>query len=170
MNAAVALKYAMRYAESLSYGESKPIQNYNQLNNIPIINIEGSLSNPIVLSELASGIYRISGNYYICNRDDTCHIDASGQTIFFITKESNSVLKINSISIIFYTISGDTYKKSLIPTIDDINEIVVELQKLIPSKTSQLENDSGFITDIDLQKQIENNFCKITNSEIERLF
>lgn len=170
MNTIVALKYAMKYADSLSYGGAKPIQNYNQLNNIPIKNVEGSLSNPIILSQLPSGIYRVSGNYYICNKKDTCHIDASGQTIFFITNEANRILKINSNSIVFYSISGDTYSETSVPTLDDINEMITNLKRLIPSKTSELENDSGFITEANLQSQIDTNFSKITNNEIEGLF
>lgn len=170
MNTVVALRRAMQYADSLSYGEITPIKNYNGLNDIPIINLEGSLSNPIFLSELSSGIYRISGNYYICNEDDTCHIDASGQTLFFVTKETNTILKINSNSILFYAISDGSYNETKIPTMDEINEIITNLQKLIPSKTSQLVNDSGFITDEDLQEHIDENFLKITNSEIEGLF
>lgn len=170
MNTVIALRRAMQYADSLSYGEITPIKNYNDLNNIPIINLEGSLSSPIFLSKLSSGIYRISGNYYICNEDDTCHIDASGQTLFFVTKETNTILKINSNCILLYTILDDNYTESKIPTIDDLNEIIDNLKNLIPSKTSQLVNDSGFITEDDLQSQIDTNFSKITNNEIEGLF
>ena len=170
MNAIVALNYAIKYANSLSYGEITPIQNYNELNDIPITNLNGSLSNPIFLSELSSGIYRISGNYYICNENDTCHVDASGQTIFFVTEETNTILKINSNGISFYAISDGSYKESKIPTMDEINEIIANLKKLIPSKTSELVNDSGFITSEDLQEHIQDNFSKITNSEIEGLF
>lgn len=170
MNSVIALKKAREYAKNLSYGEIKPDQNYNNLENIPITNVRGSLVSPLLLSDFSSGIYRITGNYYICNEKDTCYIDASGSNLFFISKETNTILKITSSSISFFNLSDNSYTETSVPTLKEVIKLIDDIKKIIPTNLSELENDNGFITDDELKEYIDENFTKINTREIETLF
>lgn len=174
MNAISALKKAMKYAESLSYGEVKPSQDYDDLKNAPITNLEGSLSSPILLSELSSGVYRITGNYYVCDTNDTCYIDPGGVNLFFVSDEAKSILKITSNSMVFFNISDNSYSENSIPSFEAITALLNDVRKTIPTKVSDLENDSGFITADEVSESVKNyideNFDAINSGEISDLF
>lgn len=96
------------------YEYPEPI-NYNTLGNRPIINLTGTLDNPLVISELDSGIYSIIGQYTISNLEETIYLSV-GSTIFIIDKNAqNNNTKIKKITvdeITDYTIINNELKKS----------------------------------------------------------
>ena len=93
----------------------KPID-YDTLGNRPIINLVGTLDEPIMVSELDNGIYRIKGQYKISSLEDTIYLSAS-DIICTVAKDTKgiTVKRITSDDITDYFItSSDISKNSYI--------------------------------------------------------
>ena len=69
---------------------------YNTLGNRPIVNLEGTLGNTIIVDELGNGIYNIKGQYKIDSSDITLNISAN--EILFMVEKSDDSIKIKQIS------------------------------------------------------------------------
>ena len=88
---------------------------YNTLGNRPIINLEGTLGNTIIVDELDNGIYNIKGQYKIDSSDVTLNISAN--EILFMVEKSDDSIKIKQIShdnitdylVLDGVITSDTY-------------------------------------------------------------
>ena len=88
---------------------------YNTLGNRPIINLEGTLGNTIIVDELDNGIYNIKGQYKIDSSDITLNISAN--EILFMVEKSDDSIKIKQIShdnitdylVLDGVITSDTY-------------------------------------------------------------
>lgn len=85
---------------------------YNTLGNQPITNLIGTLDEPIIVSELESGIYKISGRYKITQTDLTVYLNPN-INIFVIDKtdENISIKKISNEEIIDYIVENDIVSK-----------------------------------------------------------
>ena len=86
---------------------------YNTLGNQPIINLIGTLDEPIIVNELESGIYKISGRYKITQTDLTVYLNPN-VNIFIIDKTDGiiSIKKISNEEIIDYTVENDIVSKT----------------------------------------------------------
>ena len=88
---------------------------YNTLGNRPIVNLEGTLGNTIIVDELDNGIYNIKGQYKIDSSDITLNISAN--EILFMVEKSDDSIKIKQIShdnitdylVLDGVITSDTY-------------------------------------------------------------
>ena len=88
---------------------------YNALGNRPIVNLEGTLGNTIIVDELDNGIYNIKGQYKIDSSDITLNISAN--EILFMVEKSDDSIKIKQIShdnitdylVLDGVITSDTY-------------------------------------------------------------
>ena len=86
------------------------------MGNRPIINLVGTLDEPIMVSELDNGIYRIKGQYKISSLEDTIYLSAS-DIICTVAKDTKgiTVKRITSDDITDYFItSSDISKNSYI--------------------------------------------------------
>lgn len=93
---------------------------YNTLGNQPIINLIGTLDEPIIVNELESGIYKISGRYKITQTDLTVYLNPN-VNIFIIDKTDGiiSIKKISNEEIIDYTVENDIVSKTNITITED---------------------------------------------------
>lgn len=110
---------------------------YNTLGNRPIINLTGTLANPIIVETLDNGIYFISGQYKVFDSIDT--IFSSYENHIFLVEKSETETHIKDISstdIITYSLVGDE----------------IEQDKLV---TSKFLEDNNYVTDSDLDKKIQ---------------
>lgn len=82
---------------------------YNTLGNRPIVNMIGTLDEPIMVSDLSTGIYKIKGQYKISDLEETIYLSAS-DTLFIINNETDMVQikKITSDEIVNYSIANNT--------------------------------------------------------------
>ena len=88
---------------------------YNTLGNRPIVNLEGTLGNTIIVDELDNGIYNIKGQYKIDSSDITLNISAN--EILFMVEKSDDSIKIKQIThdnitdylVLDGVITSDTY-------------------------------------------------------------
>ena len=86
------------------------------MGNRPIINLVGTLDEPVMVSELDTGIYRIKGQYKISSLEDTIYLSAS-DIICTVAKDTKgiTVKRITSDDITDYFItSSDISKNSYI--------------------------------------------------------
>jgi len=80
---------------------------YNTLGNKPIINLVGTLDEPIMLSDLANGTYSILGQYMVYITDKTVFLNASPVIVLVENVEGvKKIKKVSSSEIIDYEING----------------------------------------------------------------
>ena len=63
------------------YENPTPID-YNTIGNRPIENLLGTIEKPIVVEHLETGIYKIVGQYRICEKSDAIYLSGSGDLVF----------------------------------------------------------------------------------------
>lgn len=106
------------YVSRLS--EDAKTLNYDTLGNRPIDNLDGTLDNPITISDLATGIYKVRGQYKICSSDFTTYI--SGNDHIFLVNHGDteiSIRKITATDMFNYVVTdGSITSQSEIPTKD----------------------------------------------------
>lgn len=95
---------------------------YNTLGNRPIINLSGSLAEPIIADELDDGFYSFSGQYKISTKLETVFSGSKAQ-LFCVEKNEDIVYvrKISGKEIILYTV-GDSVTESSIITSEFLKE------------------------------------------------
>lgn len=91
----------IEYIKSLSY---------NNLTDIPIINLIGSLTSPVYITSLDTGVYKIKGQYVIGGNNQT--VQSSSSDNFFIVSKEDSMTTItqvqsNSIKLFFIDLEGN---------------------------------------------------------------
>lgn len=94
---------------------SEPID-YDTLGNRPIVNLVGTLDEPIMVSELDDGIYRIKGQYKISDLEKTIYLSAS-DILMTVSKnnQNTEIKKITSDDITDYIITNsDIYKNTYV--------------------------------------------------------
>ena len=91
---------------------SEPID-YDTLGNRPIINLVGTLDEPIMVSELDDGIYRIKGQYKISDLEKTIYLSAS-DILMTVSKNNQNIeiKKITSDDITDYIITNSDISKN----------------------------------------------------------
>lgn len=82
---------------------------YNTLGNKPVINLVGTLDEPIILSNLDNGTYSILGQYMVYPKDITTFLNASPIIVLIeIQDGKKNIKKISSTEIIDYEINEDS--------------------------------------------------------------
>ena len=159
------------------------VNDYDKLNNIPIVNKHGEISSPIILCDLENGSYSISGQYKIGGNLDTIYVP-SNNVIFLIDSDNINkyITKLDANVICIYTVnleSMNVVKNEYVTqswiltqgyaTINYVDDAINELNQKIASsildgiaKVSQLENDVGYLTADD--------FGGISDESIANLF
>lgn len=83
--------------------------NYDTLGNRPIDNLDGTLDNPITISDLATGTYKVRGQYKICANDITTYLSGNDHVFLVNHGESEtSIRKITATDIYNYVITDDS--------------------------------------------------------------
>ena len=127
---------------------------YNTLGNRPIVNLEGTLGNTIIVDELGNGIYNIKGQYKIDSSDITLNISAN--EILFMVEKSDDSIKIKQIShdnitdylVLDGVITSDTYITSeYLSKCDYATKEYVDI-KIAALQESINENVREYIADI----------------------
>ena len=127
---------------------------YDTLGNRPIVNLEGTLGNTIIVDELGNGIYNIKGQYKIDSSDITLNISAN--EILFMVEKSDDSIKIKQIShdnitdylVLDGVITSDTYITSeYLSQCDYATKEYVDI-KIAALQESINENVREYIADI----------------------
>lgn len=162
--------------------EDVGVSSYDELTEIPISNKRGSITAPIILSDLEVGCYSIYGQYQIGGNLSTTYVSSSNVTVLVEVEDGfKYITRINGKNIVTYTITLETMEVSTdiyatqswiqargYATTDYVNQAIADLYDKIMSeamvaitKLSQLENDMGFITAEDLGEISENDIADL---------
>jgi len=126
---------------------------YNTLGNKPIINLIGTLDEPITLSELSNGTYSIIGQYKVKDSEETIYLNAS-PTVVIIEKDNNKtfIKKISSSEIIDYVITDDIVEKKAYATDKFLEEYGYATTSYVDNKIAVLD----FITKDEVSIYVDN--------------
>ena len=94
---------------------------YNGLQNAPIKNLEGSVTNPIILTDLVDGFYKVTGHFIIPTGTEVTSIVGNFIIIETTGLDEKIIKRINSNSIFNYYISGDNISTDKYVTEEYIN-------------------------------------------------
>lgn len=113
---------------------------YNTLGNRPIINLVGTLDEPILIEALENGIYSVKGQYKISNQFETIYLSATNN-LFVVEKTTNVVYikKITSTEIIDYTITSEYIQTSQIATTAYIESCGYATTSYVDEKIASLD-------------------------------
>lgn len=144
--------------------------NYDTLGNKPIINKEGSLAEPVIISGLADGIYRIDGQYRI-NEQQTMY-QGNGSDLFLVhTENGKQYIKIISAKeITSYVVDSDNVSKTSMVTTDFLESNKYVREDYVDEKIAAL----NVFTRDEAEKYIEDylanhsSITSVVSSEVER--
>lgn len=128
------------------------VEDYDQLINTPIKNVKSDQENMVAIRDLASGVYRLSGSFTPFTGSDIYLSFSNLQLVNIVTKSAGTHMQIfypvNNV-VQFVAIMADenadggyTYERKDIK----LNDLYDLIGVTIPTKTSELDNDSGFLT------------------------
>lgn len=156
---------------------------YDTLGNRPIINMIGTLDNPIIVSDLEDGNYNIKGQYKISDLIETVYL--SGSDALFIvkkTEDSINIKMITSDNITDYQITNgnivsnkyvteDYLKSNNYATSDYVDNKISALEQLIKEDMEQyMDSILGEVLDEKIDSRIDEKIIPTTNSQINDLF
>jgi hypothetical protein len=140
------------YVTKLS--EDAKTLNYDNLGNRPIDNLDGTLDDPITISDLATGIYKIRGQYKICSDDITTYL-SSNDNFFLVDHDGTEVAirKITAHNIIDYTVSENSIvSQTNIPTREWIESQGYVTEASVNEKIAALD----FMTKEEVAEYVQN--------------
>lgn len=167
--------------------ESGGVTDYNTLGNKPILNIIGTLDDPIVISDLDGGIYSIKGRYKIATSDITTYINPN-PNLFIVDKNENGIFikKISSNEIIDYVVTDQIIKTNKIVTEEYlkengyattayVDEKIAALDILVKEETdsyiaSVVEEKVDAILDTKIDEEIDKKIQGASEEQINFLF
>lgn len=115
--------------------------NYDTLGNRPMDNLDGTLDNPITISNLTTGIYKVRGQYKICPNDITTYL-STNDNIFLVNRSDSetTIRKITAHNINDYVISDDSISSQTeIPTKKWITEQGFATEQYVSEKIAALD-------------------------------
>lgn len=146
------------YVTTPLWEHPKPID-YNTLGNRPIINLVGTLDKPIMVSDLAVGIYSIKGQYQISEFEETIYLSATDVLIMVSENDKGIIVK---------KITSDTIIDYVITDSDMVSDSYVTNSK-IESLYSSIEEDVKKYVEEAMQEFIENSLNDVIEARFDEL-
>lgn len=120
--------------------ECQDVIDYDKLGNRPIVNLVGSYSSPIVLSELEEGSYYVRGEYVICRNDQ--NVKCSMRDTLFLIGGDGSIKKLSSKEIVDYTVTSNGYSENRTVTESMLESKNYATMNYVDGKINQTLNSS----------------------------
>lgn len=148
---------------------------YNKLTDVPIINLTGTLTVPITISDLDDGIYKVHGQMIIGGKNTT--VQSSADDVFYLVSHdtntsSTTITKIQGKTITLYFIQQDgEYKVDRYITEDWINDkdfmSAADVKEYVNSiiETTVLE-----VLDEHLDTALDRKFSGLNSNDINKMF
>ena len=167
--------------------ENPELIDYNTLGNRPIVNLVGTLDNPIIISDLNDGIYNIKGQYKISDLIETIYLSASS-VIFTVRKDADKtfIKSITSNNISDFCISNgsissheyitDQYLKDNNYVTAEYVEVKIQaLQQSIEDDVKQdvstiVNEQMGTVLDEKIEAKINESIESVESTDINSLF
>lgn len=146
---------------------------YDQLENLPVMNKYGEISSPIVLSDLDNGSYSIKGQYKVGGDIETVYVSSKDVTVLVDSDdEYKYITRISAKNVCLYTLElstmhvvvdeyatqswvlarGYATETYVNQAIKDLYNKIAEEALVTITKVSQLENDMGYLTESDMNE------------------
>lgn len=148
---------------------------YNKLTDVPIVNLIGTLTVPIIISDLSDGIYKVHGQTIIGGKNTTVQSSAD-EILYLVSHDSNTssttITKIQGKAITLYFIQQDgEYKVDRYITEDWINNkdfmSAADVKEYVNSiiETTVLE-----VLDEHLDTALDSKFSGLNSNDINNMF
>ncbi len=148
---------------------------YNKLTDVPIVNLTGTLTVPIIISDLSDGIYKVHGQTIIGGKNTTVQSSAD-EILYLVSHDSNTssttITKIQGKAITLYFIQQDgEYKVDRYITEDWINNkdfmSAADVKEYVNSiiETTVLE-----VLDEHLDTALDSKFSGLNSNDINNMF
>lgn len=113
---------------------------YDELQHRPITNLTGTLGSPVILDQLATGIYEVSGQYKVSELLDTVFSSSAG-ALYLVehTQEEILVRKISASDITDYKVKDSQLTTSTVPTTDWLSEQGYVTENEVDEKLAALD-------------------------------
>ena len=113
---------------------------YDELQHRPVSNLTGTLSSPVVLDGLSTGIYKVNGQYKISEVLDTTFSSSAG-ALYLVERGSEEVLvrKISAGDITDYKIKDGQITTSTVPTTEWLKEQGYITESTVDEKLAALD-------------------------------
>lgn len=139
---------------------------YDDLQGIPIINKKGTITSPLIISELEDGIYKVIGNYYLTSNTSGTQFIESSNCLFFVSKEDKRFLKISPTSITEFLVKDDgTYESNTVVNNGNIEETIKQEVKNYFDSEGVTQDIVGIV-----DQRISEKFGEVTDEDIADLF
>lgn len=114
--------------------------NYNELGNIPITNLVGTLDNMVIVDKLATGTYKVQGQYKVSIGSETIYLSVDGDFII-VDSQSDKVLikRITSDTITDFKVENGNISTSFYITDKYLKDNGYTTNEYVDSKTLALE-------------------------------
>lgn len=153
--------------------ENTNVSSYDNLSDVPLVNKRGTIVSPIVLSDLNTGCYSISGQYQVGGNLITTYVPSANVIVLVESDDTYKyITRIDGKKVVVYTITLETMeiisdehatqswvKAQGYADCDYVNQAIEDLYNKIISETmititkvSQLENDMGYLTNENLEE------------------
>ena len=160
---------------------------YDTLGNRPIVNLIGTLDEPIMVSELDDGIYRIKGQYKISDLEETIYLSAS-DILMTVSKNNQNIeiKKITSDNITDYIVTTSDISKNTYVTEQYLKDNNYTTSSYVDTKIEALEvsikeDMRGYVQeaitevfgeelDKKIDDRIDEKFVPMSDSQIRNLF
>lgn len=163
--------------------ENTDVSSYDNLTDAPLVNKRGTIVSPIILSDLNTGCYSISGQYQVGGNLTTIYVPSANVIVLVESDDTYKyITRIDGKKVVVYTITLDTMEvvadehatqswvkaQGYVDTnyvnqaIEDLYNRIISETMVTITKISQLENDVGYLTN--------DNFEEIGEEHIADLF
>lgn len=153
--------------------ENGGVSSYDDLSEIPLINKRGTITSPIVLSDLNAGSYSINGQYQIGSNLTTTYVPSSNIIVLVdLDDKYKHITRIDGKKVVVYTqnletmeihsdeyttqswikAQGYTTEEYVNQAIEDLYNRIINETMVVITKVSQLENDAGYLTSENLEE------------------
>lgn len=167
--------------------ENTDTSSYDNLSNIPIVNKRGTMVSPIILSDLDTGCYSVSGQYQIGGNLTTTYVPSSNVIVLVeLDGTSKYITRIDGKKVVVYTVAlettevvSDEYATQLWVSahgyatenyvnqaIEDLYNKIISETMVVITKVSQLENDVGYLTNENLEEISDDLIAGLFNIKI----
>lgn len=153
--------------------ENEEVSSYDNLSDVPIVNKKGTMVSPIILCDLNTGCYSISGQYQVGGNLTTKYVPSSNVIVLVEVDDTHKyITRIDGKKVVVYTIAlenmevvsdehatqswvsaqGYVTENYVNQAITDLYNRIVNETVITITKVSQLENDAGYLTAENLEE------------------
>ena len=97
---------------------------YNELVDVPVINKVGTISDPVILSELTDGMYAVVGVTRVTR--DSSIVSLSSPELVVVNNGGDSIQRMSGDKTYSYEIDGELIKEAEVTTDEKVNEMIAE--------------------------------------------